>query len=378
MKIALFTDGIFPFQIGGMQKHSYYLMKYFLKKKVEVHLYLPKQQNPTQKVMFEGINNLELLYIYEIEKPVVKKFPGHYIWQEYLYSKNIALQFYKNPSVDFVYAQGFTAWFTSKNKTQSSTPIAVNFHGIEVFQPVADKKSLLQQWLLKPFVKQNLVYAHYVFSLGKGLTQILLKQGIEKSKIIEIPIGIEPTWLNPQIKQNTTITFIFVGRYERRKGIEELNEALQKLIQENYNFHFHFIGPIPNEKKVMHHNIIYHGKITEEQKIKALYTQTEVVVVPSYSEGMPTVLLEAMASGCTALATNVGAVADVVNNQIGFLISNPNANDLYIELKKIINSSASDILKKRKASQSFIKENFMWEYIIQKTLESIKPLVFKN
>lgn len=33
MKIALLTDGIFPYAMGGMQKHSYYLAKYFAQKK---------------------------------------------------------------------------------------------------------------------------------------------------------------------------------------------------------------------------------------------------------------------------------------------------------------------------------------------------------
>ena len=39
MKIALLTDGVFPYVNGGMQRHSYYLLKYFVKNKIHVDLY---------------------------------------------------------------------------------------------------------------------------------------------------------------------------------------------------------------------------------------------------------------------------------------------------------------------------------------------------
>ncbi len=39
MKVALVTDGIWPYVMGGMQKHSYYLCKYLAKKKIDVDLY---------------------------------------------------------------------------------------------------------------------------------------------------------------------------------------------------------------------------------------------------------------------------------------------------------------------------------------------------
>ena len=39
MRVALFTDGIYPYVIGGMQKHSFYLAKYFALNKVDVDLY---------------------------------------------------------------------------------------------------------------------------------------------------------------------------------------------------------------------------------------------------------------------------------------------------------------------------------------------------
>ena len=43
MRIALLTDGIFPYVIGGMQKHSFYLAKYFIKNKIYIDLYHTNQ-----------------------------------------------------------------------------------------------------------------------------------------------------------------------------------------------------------------------------------------------------------------------------------------------------------------------------------------------
>ena len=66
-KIALITDGIWPYVLGGMQKHSYYLCKYFAQNKIEVDLYHFNQSelnindlNIEQKTVF----NSYFLYTY--------------------------------------------------------------------------------------------------------------------------------------------------------------------------------------------------------------------------------------------------------------------------------------------------------------------------
>ncbi|HXD92196.1 MAG TPA: glycosyltransferase family 1 protein, partial [Bacteroidia bacterium] len=109
MRIALLTDGIWPYRIGGMQKHSYYLVKYFAQQGVHVDLY---HMNDSKY----DINELE--FFTEEEKkfitPFVFTFPNkgrwlwHYLQESYLHSKMMFECFVKQTPVDFIYSKGYT------------------------------------------------------------------------------------------------------------------------------------------------------------------------------------------------------------------------------------------------------------------------------
>src|SRR5690606_31946583 len=120
-------------------------------------------------------------------------------------------------------------------------------------------------------------------------------------------------------KNNDKIHFLFVGRFERRKGIEELNQTLNA-IKDIENFQFTFVGRIPNEAKIQHKNISYAGEIRDTEKLKQIFREHDVLVCPSHSEGMPIVILEAMASGLAVVATDVGAVNLMVREKNGWLL----------------------------------------------------------
>ena len=112
MRIALFTDGIFPYVVGGMQKHSFNLAKYFARNKVYVDLY---HTNKSEYDIFrlEFFSEEEKRYIRSlvVKFPSLGNFPGHYIRESFEYSRMIFDLFSKNSSdVDFIYAKGFVAW----------------------------------------------------------------------------------------------------------------------------------------------------------------------------------------------------------------------------------------------------------------------------
>ena len=379
MRIALLTDGIYPYAMGGMQKHSYYLAKYFAQQKVQVHLY-HFSQNKTydiQQLEFFTDDEKGFIQSFIIPFPSLGKLPGHYLRESFQYSVNIYNAVKKNSDVDFIYAQGYTGWkiLEAKKAGEKIPPIGVNFHGIEPFQKAPSLKAKLQQQILKGAMLYNLKHADVVFSLGGNLTSILKKNKIEKNKIVQIPIGIEQDWVHASMpKNNDVIKFVFVGRYERRKGIEELNKALLKILDKE-NFEFHFIGPIPENKKIISPKIIYYGSIGEQEKIKNILRSCDVLVCASYSEGMPTVILEAMASGLTVIATNVGAVNELVSDKTGYLIPSARVSVIVDALKNAIHEQPEKLEQKKRNGQQLIHENFMWDKIIGLTLSEIKKRI---
>lgn len=97
-----------------------------------------------------------------------------------------------------------------------------------MFQPSPNFKTKLQNvFLLKGFVKSISKNADYVFSYGGKISEIVKSLGVIPSKIIELPSAVELKIVSDNIQPTSeNIKFLFLGRYERRKGIEELNLAI--------------------------------------------------------------------------------------------------------------------------------------------------------
>lgn len=224
-------------------------------------------------------------------------------------------------------------------------------------------------------VKRVNKLSDYTFSLGGKLTMILQDIVNTPEKVLVTPIGISETWLNNEkLIVNETRKFVFLGRYERRKGIEELSEVLKKLLN-LYDFEFHFIGPISEDKQIVSNQVIYHGLIKDEAKIKKVLRESDVLVTPSYSEGMPTVILEAMASGCAIVATDVGAVSEEVDEENGWLINPGDEVVLKMAIIDAIECSDAVLTAKKIKSIDRIKEKFLWDDVVHKTLNEIKRVI---
>ncbi len=373
MKILILTDGIFPFVIGGMQKHSYYLAKQLLEQGERVtlvHCVPFGKQVPTSDEVFKLMSWEEREGFESIVLPFPKAgvIPGHYLKESYLYSKRIyELLKPRLNEFDFIYAKGFTAWhfLYEKQKGKSIPPVGVNFHGYEMFQPSPSFKENLKALLMKSPVKWNNLYADYVFSYGAKITDIIRDIGVVNNKIIEIPTGIESSWLSDCISNFEKINFVFIGRYERRKGIEELNEALRALFPVA-DFTFHFIGPIPLSKRLVNSKVVYHGVIMEADGIKKILDKCQVLVIPSHSEGMPNVIMEGMARGLAVLTTPVGAVETVVDESNGWLVAPGSKEELRKVMEEIVQAAPKTIRAKQESSRQKIV-SFLWESIAKQT-----------
>ncbi len=372
MKIALLTDGVYPYVIGGMQKHSLQLVKYFAQNKHTVYLYHCNESDYDISKL-EFFTDEEKQYIHSIVIPFPHKgyFPFHYLVESRQYSELIYQSLKKViGEIDFIYAQGFCAWDLLRHKTRATPPVAVHFHGLEMFQFVPGLKSNIAKYFLRSAVKFNVTAADYNISYGGKITSIL--SGISgKEKIWQVPGGIDEAWFTPN-KNNADgkIHFAFTGRYERRKGIAELNSAIMKLVPSG-GFTFDFIGPIPDEYKIPTHEICYHGQMSSESDIKKILSGADVLVCPSYSEGMPNVIMEGMACGLAIVATDVGAVSLLVNSDNGWLINKTSEEAIYKTLAEVLQIKP-DLLQKKKLSSAEKIQNYTAEKVMSGLLNHIE------
>jgi glycosyltransferase involved in cell wall biosynthesis len=354
MRVALITDGIYPYVIGGMQRHSFYLAKYLAKHNVYVDLFhFNNSELDINKLDCFNDDEKEFIHSIVIPFPESQKFPGHYIYNSYRYS-NLIFEKIKSSvnEYDFIYTKGFTGWklILEKEKGLPCPNIGINFHGYEMFQDTAKNiLAVMKKIIMNYFAKKVINKSDYVFSYGGKITDILI---------------------------NKAIHFLFVGRYDERKGLKELNIVLKNLIiDKNYEFKFSFIGPIVNNKKIVNKNIEYFGELRNDSAIKEHLKNADVLVCPSYSEGMPNVIIEAMANKMAIIASNVGAINLLVNEENGFLISPRNTEDLKFAILNYIKIDKESLSIQQNISFLKIKDYFLWDKIIISTISEIKKKI---
>jgi glycosyltransferase involved in cell wall biosynthesis len=379
MKVALLTDGIWPDTMGGMQKHSYYLSKYLAKRGAAVDVYTSRNPIGDSLVNENGCESAEgLIKFVNIVKPVAKRFPGHYLWELFHLSKMMYERL--QPRINdynIIYAQGLAGWYVVMNK-KIEVPVVLNFHGLNMFQRPHSIRSMVEQEMFRPVVKKMLMNSDYVQSLGGHLTQILLKNGVAQRKIFELGIGIEKEWLLPPVTETTLRkSFVFIGRFDKVKGIYELNDVLRSLLYK-YDFDFQFVGPIPNSVRIKSDMIRYHGEIRDEEGIKSILRASDFLVLPSYSEGMPTVILEAMACGNGIIATNVGAVSELVSALNGILIPPSDKEALRNAFIRAIQMDQRDATAMKQLSAEKVRSKFIWDGLIDEMLSFFQKIKYED
>jgi glycosyltransferase involved in cell wall biosynthesis len=382
MRVALLTDGISPYVTGGMQRHSFNLCRALVREGAMVDLYHCDPHN-REAAALDCFTSDERSKItgHVIQFPDFGKMPGHYIRESYEYSCRIAKLIYQNAATDFIYAKGFTAWelLNQKTKGKQLPPIGVNLHGYEMFQKQPSLKSRLQASL---FLKAPAMFAvknaDYLFSYGGKITELIRSLGVPDQRIVEIPGGIGAEWVTTRASApSAPIRFLFAGRSERRKGIVELSAAIRQLQQSHRGkFEFSFLGPfIAHSARIK--GCTYLDELQKPEDIREVYRAHDILCVPSYSEGMPNVILEAMASGMAILATDVGAVAALVDTTNGWLLGSPDADLIYRNMATIVGLPADEIFRKKKASVERVSASFTWEIIGKQTLGFIQNAVKK-
>jgi glycosyltransferase involved in cell wall biosynthesis len=380
MKILLLTDGIYPFVMGGMQKHSYYLIKYLTQHNIDLEVVHCSEVTNYEREEFKDIDLSKVVFT-SLELVIGGRLPGHYISANKRYSSKIYEAYSKRlKEFDLIYAQGFVGWRFIKERQKGNLiiPVVTNLHGYEMYQKAPNFKIKLQHFLLRPITKYVSMKSDFVFSFGGKITQILKRIGVMEEAILECPIGIEKHWLKQSVIDNKpNRVFVFVGRDERRKGIFELNAAISRIDKE-IDFTFNFIGPIPEGNKVLDKRVRYFGPIYEEKVVRNILWDSDVLVCPSYSEGMPTVIMEGMSSGLAIIATDVGAVNQQVSAKNGWLLNEPDVDLIYDTIIIALNISEEELESKKKNSIQHVTDNYLWDKVVERMIELLNEAIIKT
>lgn len=143
-------------------------------------------------------------------------------------------------------------------------------------------------------------------------------------KIANVPVEVIPLGINPEQYPFTAhhasspLKLLSVGRLHHNKGFKTLIEACTGL-----DVVLTIIGEGPERKeleKIASKNIVFKGALNRDD-VKKAYENHDLFVLASYAEGLPVVLMEAMASGIPVVTTTVNAITELIENgKTGLLV----------------------------------------------------------
>ena len=251
--------------------------------------------------------------------------------------------------------------------------------------------------ILKPFVfLNNLIFNKLSFKLIDKVIAITpwelqtLEKYTVKDKIIVIPNGMDPILFKKISPNNFKKRYgikgkmiLFLGRLNPTKGPEVLAKAGKEILKIRRDINFIFIGPdegkaeevkeiIKDEK-----NMQYIGPLNGKEKIAEAYQAADVYVLPSYREGLPLTLFEAMASGLPIVASPVNGIPfEMKDNENGFFVNYGDIQNLKEKILKIIDNPK--IAKEFSKNNKEKSKNYTWDIINKRYLKVYEDAKNKN
>lgn len=165
-----------------------------------------------------------------------------------------------------------------------------------------------------------------ILSVSQALADEMQLMGIDKDKIHVIYNGVDHDKFSVQkaSSPNKPKNYIlYVGNLKKEKGVVELLKGFAAITKMHPLITLVYAGPgkIGEELLQQANKLSLNNKVSllgsvDHHQLPELISQARVLALPSYNEGVPNVVLEAMACGTPVLATNVGGIPEVVNEGI--------------------------------------------------------------
>lgn len=208
------------------------------------------------------------------------------------------------------------------------------------------------------------------------LSKVLHRYGIPRSKIVVVWNGVWLKKFSPKRSQGLNknmLRLLYAGRLSWEKKVETIIRAI-RILQDGgiKNIELRIVGDGPQmgflkryTKRMGLKNVYFIGRQPHE-KMPQIISDADAVVLASISEGLPSVVLEAMSCGKVVICSNVGELPYIIKDgKNGFLFSAGNALELANKIKKIVMNKelAKSIGDEARRT---VEQSFSWEKIAEK------------
>jgi glycosyltransferase involved in cell wall biosynthesis len=213
------------------------------------------------------------------------------------------------------------------------------------------------RWLLKTMERMACSCATKVVPEGEGVKATLLRERITEKPLQVVAHGningIDLSYFDPSLVEvqeaaktlrTDTFTFVFVGRLVQDKGVNELVEALVRLSKEFPRIRLLMLGrmeehldPLDKEtvEQIQKHPLIAYKGYCKD--IRPYLVASQVLVLPSYREGFPNVVLQAGAMGLPCVVTDINGANEIIQQGVnGLIVPKQNVEALYVAMRRFL------------------------------------------
>lgn len=168
-------------------------------------------------------------------------------------------------------------------------------------------------------------------------------------KMIVAPLGVDTELFAPRPFRESPDVFeiLCVGRLVSAKGQHMLIDAVARLLAEGRQLRLHLVGVGPDESSLRVHTarldrpkcIVFEGAINQD-RIRALYSAADIFTLPSFAEGLPVVLMEAMAMEIPCITTYIAGIPEMIRDgHDGLLVPASDLEALVAALARLMDDS---------------------------------------
>lgn len=232
----------------------------------------------------------------------------------------------------FAYPMGLVA---RRVRTRWSTPIVLTLHGsdVNVFPKIGPRH-------LRQF-KTAVTGASEVLAVSRALANRTQDLTGRRPRVLPIGINLDRFRIRTPKKELrrrlglpvNRFLVLYVGNFLVAKGIEELLKVLSMYKSSDVIGVFAGSGPLEGRIRQSRNTHLL-GALGNEQ-VADLMAASDVLVLPSYREGLPTVVVEAGASGLPVVATSVGGIPELIGRDAGFLVKPRRIKDLFEAIERV-------------------------------------------
>lgn len=209
-------------------------------------------------------------------------------------------------------------------------------------------RTVFSELLFKLVIKTALKKANFIVAAGKATANFAKQFNENVEEVVPMMnVSKENLFKRESHELSNSLKILFLSRIEKEKGIYETIEAAKSLIDEGNDISLEIVGGGSDEEILKVSEMIenykerikLHGKISEKEKIHDIFRKADIYIFPSYHEGFPRVLYEAMTFAIPIITTDISGTKGVMIDNENCLKVSPKS---YLELKNAIKTLIND------------------------------------